>query len=73
MHSTLVMGAVEQHQNREEMMQLTHNPLRSTLDRFANESDLLALATGKSNNEVLNLKQVMTQDDRNYFVKVMEK
>ena len=35
--------------------------------------DPLALATGKSDNELFNLKQVMAQDDHNYFVKAMEK
>ena len=50
-----------------------HDPSHSTLYGIINESDPLVLATCKSENEVFNLKQVMAQDDRNCFVKAMEK
>ena len=73
MHSAIAVEAIEHHQNRAEMMQLTDDPSHSTLDGLINESDPLALATGKSDNEVFNLKQVMAQDDRDCFVKAMEK
>ena len=53
-------------------MQLIDGPLCSTLDRFINDSDPLALEIGKLDNEALNLKQVMVQDDRNHFVKAVE-
>ena len=54
-------------------MQVIDDPLRSTLSWFVNESGPLALVTGKSDNEVFHLKQVMAQDYRNHFVKAMEK
>ena len=56
MHSTIAIEAIEHHQNRAEITQLIDNPSRSTLDGLINESDPLALARGKSDNEVFNLK-----------------
>ena len=71
-HSAITMEKVEKHQDRTEIMQLIDGPLCSTLDRFINDSDPLALEIGKLDNEALNLKQVMVQDDRNHFVKAVE-
>ena len=56
-------GEVEQHQDRIKMMKLIEDPSLSTLDKLVNDSDLLALVTGKPVDEVFILNQMMTQCD----------